>query len=403
MKTSLKIILFTLMLILTTYGQKPYHPDIVLKVSVSSNGNYAFTTSLYNAAILWNLHKKTYTIISKSAGNYSAYFIKNTNDFMWQNDKTHIVYIENVNGKIIKTFKNFLIANQVMTTDLKHYFACDHDWNLYAGYGKNQNLIKGEYDGGGGVDAGKLLNLTLSNNNKLLLTSGECQPAIDRLPISAGFGSLSDHKKQIEGANLPLMDGVVLWDVKSKKPIFKFSGNVIKTFATLSPDNNFIIDGDENSNGFCWNTKNGKKEYELDNIFLGKLVKTGKGNDIIRDYSWDNTGLIQPPDDFKSIEGFADCEAVFAIKFIDATHYLRFTTYVPYAILYRLHNTQPSKYLFLGLNPFPSVDYYSRDESIDTSVKAHILVTGQSSGNGINVYQYDPKTESLHLVWAAKL
>lgn len=47
----------------------------------------------------------------------------------------------------------------------------------------------------------------------------------------------------------------------------------------------------------------------------------------------------------------------------------------------------------------PSVSYYQRDEAIDTSPSAHVLVTGKDSEGGILVYQYDPKNQTLTKVW----
>ena len=87
---------------------------------------------------------------------------------------------------------------------------------------------------------------------------------------------------------------------------------------------------------------------------------------------------------------------IFSLKFIDEDHYLRFTTYVPnYAILYSVTDPKPLKYLPLGHDPQISVDAYERDQSIDTSPSAHILVTGKIDQGGILVYQYNPETQTL--------
>jgi len=69
-----------------------------------------------------------------------------------------------------------------------------------------------------------------------------------------------------------------------------------------------------------------------------------------------------------------------------------------YAILYSITDPKPLKYLPLG-SPWISVDDYTRDQSIDTSPSAHILVTGKMNHGGILVYQYNPKTQTLKKVW----
>ena len=144
-----------------------------------------------------------------------------------------------------------------------------------------------------------------------------------------------------------------------------------------------------------WNLK-GKKLVDLDSIFLGHPTKIG--ND---DYSWSKKGLIPLPKDFKGQDGYKS-SAILSIKFITKNYYLRFTTYIPYAILYKLGNPKPIKYLPLGTQPFPSVNDYSRDQSIDTSPSAHILVMGKQYAPGIIVYKFNPKTLILNKTWVSK-
>ena len=155
--------------------------------------------------------------------------------------------------------------------------------------------------------------------------------------------------------------------------------------------------GDEGSWSYVWNINDGKKLFQNWSLWygkpLGKNIKTGL-------FEYDNSKLkIMPPRNFKQYDG-GSVYAIFALKFIDQTHYLRFTTYVPnYAILYSVTDPKPLKYLPLGKSPMISVDQYTRDQSIDTSPQAHILVTGKINQGGILVYKYDPKTQILNKVW----
>ena len=53
----------------------------------------------------------------------------------------------------------------------------------------------------------------------------------------------------------------------------------------------------------------------------------------------------------------------------------------------------------IHIDTFPSTNDFSR-QAIDTSVQAHLLVTGQYQNNGILVYQYDPVKQDLKKVWS---
>ena len=184
-------------------------PGSVMVASISSDGQYVITTNGNAVAILWDLKDKTKRIISYNANIYSAYFMKNTHDFMWQ-DLRDYVHVDNIDGKEILRFHNFPTYGEVMTPDLKHYFASDVEWNVYAGYGKNQTLIKRDSDGF--VGYGKLFNLTLSDDNKLLLTSG-WGSGWDKEPLVTGKNAVYGNYHSI--SQISTVNGVVLWDVNS--------------------------------------------------------------------------------------------------------------------------------------------------------------------------------------------
>ena len=364
-------------------NQKYINPAIVMVTSLSSDGHYAITSDMGKRIILWNLENKSKKYISWNANIYSAYFIKNTDDFMWQG-LNNIVHVETINGKQLLKFKNFTTYGEVMTSDLKHYFSSNDNWNLYSGYGGTQHLIFSDGEQGGFSGAQKLFNLTLSNDNQILLSSG--------------IGSDADFLKKVlkemkERGYLYEADGINLWQVDSSKLLYAFSSQVGKAFATISPDGQYIVGGDESSCGYVWNAKTGRKVFDLDDLEFGRVV-----NKNVEPWQWDNTGLIKQPPDYNKYASTAD--SILTLKFIDNDHYLRVTTYAPYAILYEVKNPLPLKYIRLGKNPMPSVSDYSRDESIDTSPSAHILVTGQNNHSGIIVYRYNPKTQTLTKIWA---
>jgi hypothetical protein len=131
-------------------------------------------------------------------------------------------------------------------------------------------------------------------------------------------------------------------------------------------------------------------------LYHGILKKNG--SDDYEKWTFDNTGLIPPPEDLNASVG----GATLAIKFIDQHHYLRFLTYSPYAVLFHIDNPLPLKYLYLGRNPLPAVRDYVRNAAMDTAPEAGILVMGQQYGEGILVYRYDSERQELERVWVAE-
>ena len=302
---------------------------------------------------------------------------------MWQ-DLNDIVHVQDINNKEILSFHNFPTYGQVMTSDLK-YFASNENLDLYENYGNNQKLVLSNGNQGGFIGLEKLLNLTLSNDNQLLLTSG----------------SGGDYQPQ-EFTN---DDGVALWNVNTRLPIRKFPGNSAKTIATISTDNKYIISGDEAGRVYVWDAMSGKQILELRDLAYGKIICKKLPNKL-EQCQMDFSGYPSMPkyllNQYGKIDGLFD--RVYNLKFIDLNgHYLHFTTTSPYTVLYQAINPLPLKYLSLGKYPWPvskNPDDYSRDEAIDTAPAANILVMAQADGPGIIVYKFDPKTLTLKKIWA---
>ena len=237
------------------------------------------------------------------------------------------------------------------------------------------------------MGVGKLLNLTLSNDNKILLTAGDC--------ICWGSdGCVGGSVKKLDANTKGRLSDLILWDAISGKPIYKFLGNQVKTYATLNPDGKYVVAGDEGGGAFIWDVTTGKQALKLYDIFFGKYIKTGPKAE---NYRMDKTGMIEKPDDFRGGN-------IIALKFIDLQgDYLRFTEPyadgAPYAVLFNVNDPKPLKYLPLGRYPKPSVDDYSRNASIDTAPVANILVMGKANSGGILVYKFDPKKRTLTKIW----
>jgi len=301
----------------------------------------------------------------------------------------NIVHVQDPQGHEVLHFDNFPVYGQVMRANLKDYFASSFNWTVFKGFGKQQRLMMLD---DGGFLSGKLLNLSLSDTKPLLLTSGD---APDSGLVTGTNYILGNVERNNFGKYLlSKIDGVTLWNSQTGHPIHGFGGNVGKTFATLSPQSKYIVAGDEDFNLYIWNTQTLKRMEDW-SIYFGIPAAYDKHGGVSQFYS---KGLIKPPAGFTSSTP-GGTEAVQSIKFIDATHYLRFTHYTPYAILFSITDPKPLKYYPLG-HISPAVYDYSQDAALDTSPSKHILVMAMSgTRGGILEYQYNPKDMTLKRVW----
>ena len=472
-----------------------------MALSLSSDAHYAISSNLANQVILWDLQKQTHTIISNHANIYSAYYIKNSPYFMWQElpkdqlklgtstgappreslalveqntlgivsreneknyayfyvdkggnfqdhidkkeipdtlfnhffiralpfdelhanayepqykldtklsnqmhfiqmlitlgyDSGNIVHVQDPSGKEILHFDNFPVYGQVMRANLKDYFASTFNWDVFQGYGKNQKLIM--YDNGGFYQ-GKLLNLTLSDTKPFLLTSGVSPSAI---PIkTSGETVLSNMRLTIfHNFGWSNTEGVILWSTQTGKPIHAFNADLVyNTYATLSPDGNYVLAADEDARNHAWSTQTYEHLFKLWDLQRGKIVgQTKDHNQYI--FSKKGLGLIEPPKWLDDTNG--ELEFIYSYKFIDQNHYLRITMSQPYAILYKVDSPKPLKYFYLGKDPLPALNDFAQDTAIDSSPSKHILVIAMhADASGILEYQYNPKTMTLKRIW----
>ena len=304
----------------------------------------------------------------------------------------NIVHVQDPAGHEALHFDNFPVYGQVMRANLKDYFASSFNWNLFKGFGANQQLMM--LDDGGFLD-GKLLNLSLASNKPLLLTSGDADPDISKVPLAPNNHFILGNFQYYAG--MSRIAGVTLWNTKLGHPIHKFVGNDVKTYATLSPDANYVVAGDENENLYVWNLKNFKR---MEDWSMSMGIAVAWKNEIVTKFN--TKGLIKPPKGFHDSQG-DNTEVVVSIKFIDQSHYLRFTTGIPYAVLFSVTNPKPLKYYYLG-KTWPAIFDYSQDEALDSSPSKHILVMAMSGQRGgILEYKYNPKTMSLKRVWIGHL
>ncbi|MSP53972.1 MAG: hypothetical protein EXR81_07035 [Gammaproteobacteria bacterium] len=364
-----KTILLISILFIILMGVYFYHDNQtggnIMITSLSSDAHYAITTDDKDYAILWDLQKHTKKIISRDADAYSAYWIKSTPYYMWQNWKTKIIYVTDVNsGQDIKTFHpNFIVFGQAMSADLKYNVASDIDWNIWVGKDSVLKKMSRNYDDANGF-YNKLINFTMVDNDKVL-TSG------------LASGNADDSKDRT---------GVFLWDLNTSKPIHDYIGNIVQTFAVISPDGKYVVAGDMDvGNLFVWDLKTGKQK-----IYVA-------ANQPVIGYTKD--GIITDPHTIKPPTDYYRNYNIISVQYIDAEHYLVFNHQSHYTILYQTLNPKPLKYLDVGTDPWPATFNQERDQSMDTSPSAHILVMAKDQEPGIMVYHYDPKKQTLEKVW----
>ncbi len=353
-------------------------------LSISSDGHYAISTDIKGLAILWDIQNKQKTIIAQNTNTYSAYWIKNTAYFMWQNAITKIVTVQSVNGTVIKKIPlPFLVVGEAMTEDLNYLVASNNDWDLYLISNNSIKSIAKGYDEMDFDAANKPVNFTFLNSHTLL-TSG------------MGSAAAEDPKDAT---------GIFLWNLKTLKPLHDYMGNELQTFGTISPDRQYLVAGDNGGSVFVWNTQTGKRLFLVDDLMFGHYDPNGfTPHSANPKGSFDPSTIIaKMPKDFD--DDSAASRSVMSIKFIDATHYLTFISRAinnspaPYAILYKVDDPRAQKYIPLGRAPYPALYYYERDQAIDTAPNAHILVMGKENEGGILVYKYDPEKQTLTKIW----
>jgi len=354
----------------------------IVSVSVSNDGRYAISAHRSKELVLWNIETQTHNIVSENANLYSAYFVRGQDVFLWQ-DANDVVRVQTVDGEVIRQFEHFSTYGHVISDDLQTYIASDDKWNLFSGYGESLVPVLADGISPSFIGSGKLLNLSIARDKPLLVSAG----------VGNNKSALDQYSPIDPDRRFSKYKGVTLWSLGSLKPIAKLRGNTVKTHATISPDGQWVVSGDENGNLRFWNTN------EPDEVHRGAR---------------DGLGVFQPglPEGLNSLEYWDDSEIIdrppgvprpiFHVSFIDGSEYfLRFNNRSHQAALFKAGNPWPQKYFDLGKLP-ALVTYgsqYSRNTAIATAPEAGVLVMGHQSGGGINVYTFNAQNQTLERTW----
>ena len=386
------IVLFattTLCLILIIFTLLHYNNSeggVIDMLSISTDGHYVISTDEKEFAILWNIRTHHYKIIGRNAHIYSAYFIPNSHYFLWQG-KDRVIHVDSTDGQSIESFKvPFYTFGLIMTSDLHYMLTSDLDWGLTRCVDMKCHRILGNANiNPSEFNALKPYNLSMTPDQSYAV--GSRMGTVDATPPNP---EASNYFKQLGG------QGVVLWNLKTGHPVREYVGNQVQTFATISPDGQYVVAGDGSGNIFVWALQTGKRLIRNAQLYLGVLQKNNSKD--YHKWTFNNSKLIKVPPEFNKAEAGTQ---ISSIKFIDTQHYLVFYNASHYAVLFSIKSPWPIKYLNLGKHPMPALEHFERDQSMDTSPSTHTLVMAKEHRPGILVYKYNPTTQTLKKIWDA--
>ncbi|MBN6064359.1 WD40 repeat domain-containing protein, partial [Aggregatibacter actinomycetemcomitans] len=256
--------------------------DPVISLSVSSDGRYVISghaarktrsVSPRGQMVLWDVENKKKTVLSDNANSFSALFIPDSHQFMWQ-DQDDIMHVRNVEGAEIKRFKHPHVQNHRITADSSFYLSVDFWGRIYKGYGDE---IQPVYtDGGPTVNP---YSLSIVDNYFLSVTDtchGPDDPVVET-NLTANPVNPGDSKKNS-------YDGVTLWDKHTLKPIARLIGNCGATNGLISPDGKWVIVGGENSRNYMWSIDDLNQRLGLeavdDSVIYREPLEPGKKHPV---------------------------------------------------------------------------------------------------------------------------
>ena len=391
-----KFVALAIAIIIALFIYLHQQTDPVISLSVSTDGRYAISghaareTRSVNPRgqiVLWDIEKKTKTILSDNANSFSAMFIPGSHEFMWQ-DQKRVIHIQDVEGKEIKSFLHPSVQNHRITADKAFYLSVDFWGRIYKGYGDE---IQPVY-----TDGGPTINpysLSIVDNYFLSVTDtchGLDDPVVET-NLTANPVNPSSSKKSS-------YDGVTLWDKNTLKPIAKLIGNCGATSGLISPDGKWVIAGGENFRNYMWSTNDFNQRLGLeqvdDSVIYREPIAPNKQHPIPVPQKYDGKKISRS----HTVTVAFLTEKDF-ILLQESSHSNGKGNEL--ARLFTVGDRWIKGYVEIGNNPSISTDYFQRNLSVSSSPTAHILVTGQATSGGINVYKYHPDKMELEKIWVA--
>ena len=396
-KNKLLKVLITILLLIVIFIFYQYNRTApIISLSVSTDGRYVISAHATEDAdrhkpigqlVLWDIEKKEKTILARNANAFSAFFIPDSHEFMWQDNK-NIVHIQNVEGKEIENFPHFQVKTHIMSADKQFYLSSNMEDNgqLYKGYGEDLVPIY--------TDGGIHFPLTLSMTKDYFLSATEtCTTS----PYPVVETNLTINPVNPDSSKRSSYTGVTLWDRHTLKPLARLYGNCGYTTGLISPNGDWVVTGGENLSNYMWEIHNLNNRQDL------AQVNSELNHENSERYK---QKLLPKPDKFKNKQ--LALNHTVAIAFLTEKDFILLGKSGnkdgfgdELARLFTVGEPWIKAYVEIGNDPSISTNYYQRNLSVSSSPKAHILVTGQATGGGINVYKYHPEKMELEKIWVA--
>ena len=396
-KNKLLKVLITVLLLIVIFIFYQYNRTApIISLSVSTDGRYVISAHATEDAdrhkpigqlVLWDIEKKEKTILARNANAFSAFFIPDSHEFMWQDNK-NIVHIQNVEGKEIENFPHFQVKTHIMSADKQFYLSSNMEDNgqLYKGYGEDLVPIY--------TDGGIHFPLTLSMTKDYFLSATEtCTTS----PYPVVETNLTINPVNPDSSKRSSYTGVTLWDRHTLKPLARLYGNCGYTTGLISPNGDWVVTGGENLSNYMWEIHNLNNRQDL------AQVNSDLNHENSERYK---QKLLPKPDKFKNKQ--LALNHTVAIAFLTEKDFILLGKSGnkdgfgdELARLFTVGEPWIKAYVEIGNDPSISTNYYQRNLSVSSSPKAHILVTGQATGGGINVYKYHPEKMELEKIWVA--
>ncbi|WP_178162211.1 WD40 repeat domain-containing protein [uncultured Haemophilus sp.] len=396
-KNQLLKVLITVLLLIVIFIFYQYNRTApIISLSVSTDGRYVISAHATEDAdrhkpigqlVLWDIEKKEKTILARNANAFSAFFIPDSHEFMWQDNK-NIVHIQNVEGKEIENFPHFQVKTHIMSADKQFYLSSNMEDNgqLYKGYGEDLVPVY--------TDGGIPFPLTLSMTKDYFLSATEtCTTS----PYPVVETNLTINPVNPDSSKRSSYTGVTLWDRHTLKPLARLYGNCGYTTGLISPNGDWVVTGGENLSNYMWEIHNLNNRQDL------AQVNSDLNHENSERYK---QKLLPKPDKFKNKQ--LALNHTVAIAFLTEKDFILLGKSGnkdgfgdELARLFTVGEPWIKAYVEIGNDPSISTNYYQRNLSVSSSPKAHILVTGQATGGGINVYKYHPEKMELEKIWVA--
>ena len=356
-----------------TNQQPPVH-----SLGVSTDGRYVISAHRGGKLYLWDIQKKEKKHLSDNAFSYSAYFIPNSHEFMWQ-DGNNVVHIQNVSGQEITQFPHFKTEGQIISADKSFYLSADEWGKFYKGYGKNLVPIYTDAP----ISPSQPYTFSLVGDKFLSVGNGEPEHN----------GKVAETKLMVNPVNLDQYKkdsyrGVTLWDKNTLKPIARLYGNIGRTTGKISPDGKWVVTGGTHRGHFMWSVENPNKRLNMAKIDVGLYNNETK--------SRDKSQLLPVPEKFGERQT-ADLFEVLSVVFLSDKDFILIDR-DQYARIHPIYTTGDpwiKGYADLG----DRRDSSHSNLSANSSPQAGIVVISQK--NGIAVFRYQPETKELEKIWVA--